>query len=214
MAIDDLLDEHEQSERVRGWLRQNGAGLIGGVVLGLAVIAGWQWWQQQKEVASAAAGERFQAAIKAVESNDLKKAQPIVAALGKDGPAYATLASLQLAKAQVDAGQRDAAITTLRAIRSEDPALSVVVQSRLARLLTGAGKPAEALKVLGDTPQAAAALEARGDAFTALGKREDARAAYAQALAKLDVGAPQRRLVELKLTEVGGSPARTEGRTP
>lgn len=214
MAIDDLLDEHEQSERVRGWLRQNGAGLIGGVVLGLAVIAGWQWWQQQEQVASAAAGERFQAAIKAVESNDLKKAQPIVAALGKDGPAYATLASLQLAKAQVDAGQRDAAITTLRAIRNEDPALSVVVQSRLARLLTDAGKPAEALKVLGDTPQAAAALEARGDAFTALGKREDARAAYAQALAKLDVGAPQRRLVELKLTEVGGSPARTEGRTP
>ena len=31
MAIDDLLDEHEQSERVRAWLRNNAAGLIGGV---------------------------------------------------------------------------------------------------------------------------------------------------------------------------------------
>jgi predicted negative regulator of RcsB-dependent stress response len=88
------------------------------------------------------------------------------------------------------------------------------VQSRLARLLTDAGKPAEALKALGEKPQTAAALEARADALTALGKREEARAAYAQALAKLDVGAPQRRLVELKLTEVGGSPARTEGRNP
>ena len=214
MAIDDLLDEHEQSERVRGWLRQNGAGLIGGVVLGLAAIAGWQWWQQQQQVAHEAAGQRFQAALKAIESNDLKKAQPAVAALGKDGAAYATLAGLQLAKAQVDAGQRDAAIATLRAIRSDDMALAEVVQSRLARLLTDAGKPAEALKVLGDKPQAAAAFEARGDAFTAMGKREEARAAYAQALAKLDVAAPQRRLVELKLTEVGGSPARTESRTP
>jgi predicted negative regulator of RcsB-dependent stress response len=214
MAIDDLLDEHEQSERVRSWLRQNGAGLIGGVVLGLAAIAGWQWWQQQQQVAHQAASQRFQAALKAIESNDLKKAEPVVAELGKDGAAYATLASLQLAKAQVDAGQRDAAIATLRAIKTDDAALSEVVQSRLARLLTDAGKPAEALKVLGDSPQAAAALEARADAYTALGKREEARAAYTQALAKLDVGAPQRRLVELKLTEVGGSPARTEGRTP
>ncbi len=214
MAIDDLLDEHEQSERVRGWLRQNGAGLIGGVVLGLAAIAGWQWWQQQQQVAHQAAGQRFQAALKAIESNDLKKAQAAVAALGKDGAAYATLARLQLAKAQVDAGQRDAAIATLRAIESDDMALAEVVQSRLARLLTDAGKPAEALKVLGAKPQAAAAFEARADAFAAMGKREEARAAYAQALAKLDVGAPQRRLVELKLTEVGGSPTRTESRTP
>src|SRR3546814_3750774 len=44
MAIDDLLDEHEQSERVLAWLRSNGAGLIGGVILGLALIIGWQWW--------------------------------------------------------------------------------------------------------------------------------------------------------------------------
>src|SRR5688500_320770 len=194
MAIDDLLDEHEQSERVRRWLRQNGAGLIGGVVLGLAAIAGWQWWQQQQKVAHEAAAQRFQAALKAIESNDLKQAQPAVAALDKGGAAYATLAGLQLAKAQIDAGQRDAAITTLRGLESDDAALSVVVQSRLARLLIDAGKPAEALKLLGDKPQAAAALEARADAFTALGKPDEARDAYAQALAKLDVGAPQRRL--------------------
>ena len=46
----------------------------------------------------------------------------------------------------------------------------------------------------------------------ALGRTEDARAAYAQALAKLDIAAPQRRLVELKLIQVGGSPARPEAR--
>ena len=48
MAIDDPLDEHEQSERVLLWLRENGAGLIGGIVLGLAAIGGWKWWQQQQ----------------------------------------------------------------------------------------------------------------------------------------------------------------------
>ena len=38
------------------------------------------------------------------------------------------------------------------------------------------------------------------------GVADEARAAYAQALAHLDVAAPQRRLVELKLIQVGGSP--------
>ena len=38
MAIDDLLNEHEQSERVRGWIRSNAIGIIGGVVLGLGAI--------------------------------------------------------------------------------------------------------------------------------------------------------------------------------
>ena len=49
MAIDDLLDEHEQGEKVRSWLRENGIGLIGGVILGLALIGGWQWWQRQQD---------------------------------------------------------------------------------------------------------------------------------------------------------------------
>ena len=43
MAIDDLLDEHEQSERVRSWLRKNGASIIGGVAIAIGAIAGWQW---------------------------------------------------------------------------------------------------------------------------------------------------------------------------
>lgn len=210
MAIDDLLNEHEQSEHVRTWLRRNGAGLIGGVVLGLAVIGGWQWWQKQRQADREAAGQRFEAALRTIESKDLVKAQPAVAALAADHGAYAVLAGLQLAKAQVEAGQRDAAIATLRAVRSEDPALAVVVQSRLARLLVDAGKAAEALTLIGENADAVAAIEARGDALAALGKHDEARAAYARALAKLDVAAPQRRLLELKLTEVGGSPARSE----
>jgi len=43
-----------------------------------------------------------------------------------------------------------------------------------------------------------------------IGDREKARAAYAQALVELEVGSPLRNVVELKLSEVGGSPAQTE----
>ena len=94
--------------------------------------------------------------------------------------------------------------------RSDDWSLSLME----GVILFTAGKPADALVVLGDKPASPAAIEARGDALAVLGKQVEARTAYTRALAQMDVAAPQRRLVELKLTEVGGSPARTEGSTP
>lgn len=210
--VDHLLDEHEQSERVRGWLRQNGAGLFAGVVLGLGVIGGWQWWQQHVAQKNATAGRDYDTVVRTLQSNDLKKATAQSAALAESGTDYAALAAMHVAKAQVDAGDRDAAIATLRGVQAKDPAIGAVVRSRLARLLLDAGKPQEALTLLGDKPEGASAIEARGDALFALGRIEDARAAYTQAMSKLDVATPQRRLVELKLIQVGGSPARPEAR--
>ena len=211
MAIDDLLDEHEQSEKVRTWLQANGAGLIGGVILGLALIGGWQWWQKQQESARIETGERYQTAIDNIQAKKLEQARPQVAALSES--AYGSLAALELAKAQLDAGQRDAAITTLRAAKPSEPALSAIVTQRLARLLVDAGKAGEALKLLPAESTDPEILQVGGDAHFALGHRDDARTAYAKALTRLDVGAPQRRLVELKLSEVGGTPTKPETKT-
>lgn len=209
MALDELLDEHEQSERVRSWLRSNGPGLVGGVALGLALIGGWQWWQKQRTTQRAQAGERYETAVKTLEAKDLPKAQAQLAAL--KGTAYATLAALDLAKAQAEAGQRDAAIATLRGVRDSDPMLRDVVDQRLARLLIDAGKQQDAIALLADAV-GAGALEARGDAEFASGKRDAARGSYQKALALLDEGSPARRLLELKLSEAGGAPAKPEAR--
>lgn len=207
MAIDDLLDEHEQGERVRSWLRNNGVGLIGGVALGLAVIFGWQWWQNDRQQKNEQANLAYQKALESIDGADLKKAEASVAALnGQDG-VYADLAALRLAKAQVNGGQRDAAIATLRAVKVE-PALQPVVNQRLARLLIDAGKQDEAIKILGDAKDSSS-LEIRGDALAAAGKQAEARDAYTRALTGLDVASPQRRLVELKLTDVGGTPPKS-----
>lgn len=204
MAIDDLLDEHEQSERVRSWLRSNGAGILGGILLGLAVIGGWQWWQKQQHRQRAQAGERYQAALEALEGGDPAKARPQFAAL--KGTPYEALAALALAKAQVEAGQRDAAIATLRAARADAGSLEAVLVQRLARLLIDAGKPQEALALLAGA-DSRGALEIRGDAELAAGRREAARASYRKALASAPEGSPQRRLLELKLSDVGGAAA-------
>src|SRR3954466_3972366 len=99
MAIDDLLDEHEQSEKVRTWLQENALGLIGGVVLGLALIGGWQWWQRQQHDAQVQAGERYQSVVDDIQTGKLQPAKSKLAALPVG--AYSTLGALSLAKAQV-----------------------------------------------------------------------------------------------------------------
>ena len=115
---------------------------------------------------------------------------------------------LDLAKAQLDAGKRDEAIATLRAVASADPGIAMVVRQRQARLLIDAGKGEEALALLAGVDDATS-IEVRGDAHFALDKREDARKDYAEALRKLDVAAPQRQLLEFKLTQAGGTPETT-----
>ncbi len=207
MAIDDLLDEHEQSERVRTWLRNNAVGLIGGVALGLSAIYGWYWWQDQGEAKRLKASNDYQAVVEQVQAGKLKEAKAKAVTL-KDTP-FEVLAALDLAKAHADGGKRNDAIATLRGIRTEDSAITAVVSQRLARLLIDAGKNDEALTLLTpiDDP---VAHEVRGDALFALGRKDQARDAYNKALAQLDVAAPQRRLVELKLSQAGGTPPKPD----
>lgn len=209
MALDDILDEHEQSERVLDWLRRNGAALIGGIALGLALIFGWHWWQGRQQAAQADAAARFQQMVDGFEAGNLAEQSKLTSF---EQPLYRTLGGLSLAKAQLAADQRDAAIATLRGIDAKDPALAAIVRERLARLLVDSGKPADAVTLLGPA-DTAGALEARGDAQFALGERDAARASYVQALKQMDVDAPQRRLVELKLTQVGGIPSQPEAQS-
>lgn len=209
MAIDDLLDEHEQSERVRSWLRNNGVGLLGGVALGLAVIFGWQWWKNSQQGKQEQAYQDYQAAVEGLAKDDLKQAKTAVDALAKEDEVYADVAGLQLAKAQVQAGERDAAIATLRSLKP-DVSLQPLVNLRLARLLIDSGKHDEALKLL-DKADDASSLEVRGDALFATGKAKEAQDAYTRALTTLDVASPQRRIVELKLVHAGGAVPKTGG---
>lgn len=207
MAIDELLDEREQGERVKAWLRDNSLGLVGGLILGAAVIFGWQYWKQRVHNEAVGQHAAYQATLLEIAGGDLEKAGQSVAALADSS--YAGLAALQLAKAQLDADDRDAAIATLQAIAGDDAGLSAVVRQRLARLLTDAGRGEEAVQLLADASDAVS-LEARGDAHFSLTRIDQAREDYSAALRQLDSAAPQRGLIELKLSEVGGAPAEPE----
>ena len=209
MAIDELLDEHEQSERVLQWLRQNALGLIGGIALGLGAIGGWKWWQHESMQKQLAEADRYSLAVEAIDAGQPDAAE--LSAKLKPGM-LSTLVALELAKSQAAAGESDAAIATLRGIDAADPALGAVIDQRLARLLIDAEKAAEAVKLVAGE-DSASGLEVLGDAHYALGDEAAARSSYEKALAKMDVGSPLRRLLELKLTEVGGVPAEDEAQS-
>ena len=199
MAIDDLLDEHEQGERVRSWLRNNALGILAGLVLGIAAIYGWRWWDAHQAQQQQQAHGAYAQAVEQLEAGKVDEAGKLLA--GQEG-IYATLAALRVAKAQVEAGKAEEALATLRGIQA-DPTLQAVVNERIAQLLNATGKPEEALALLA-TDTGSTALELRGDALFASGKQEEAREAYAKALTGTDVASPARRRVELKLQEAGG----------
>jgi predicted negative regulator of RcsB-dependent stress response len=214
MAIDDLLNEHEQSERVRGWIRSNAIGIVGGVALGLGAIFGWQWWQGKQTQAQMGVNARYAQVVKAYEAGTVPadKGRDAITSLAKGNPTLGTLAALQLAKAQAESGKRDDAIATLRNLRDLDADLRPIVRQRLARLLIDAGKAKEALPLLDDDKDPSM-LDVRGDARFALGERAQAQKDYLKALALVDVGDPQHRLITLKLIEAGGTPPHTGDKT-
>lgn len=204
MAIDDVYDDHEQGERVRDWLRRNSLGLAGGVAIGVALIGGWQWFGKYQHDQRVAEGDRYQSVVNAIAAGDLEQASAQADTLDSDS--YAILAAFSLAKAQFESGEAETAIATLQGASSADPALEPIRRHRLAQLLIETGQTAEAVDLLTDS-QDPASLETLGDAQVMLDRRDDARESYQAALRNLDVAAPQRGLVELKLIDAGGKPA-------
>lgn len=195
-------------------MRENGTSILGGIAVGLALIAGGFIWKNHRASEAEDAAAQHFAVIEAAGDADAAKVADLARSLRAQHPdsTYAALAALHVARAQLDAGDATAAATTLREVADQatDAALDGLITLRLARLQLAAGEPAAALQTLGRLEggsYAGLAADLRGDAQRALGETERARAAYDEALTHLDAAAPIRALVELKLTDLGGATA-------
>ena len=200
--MDELLNEHEQGERVRSWLQNNALGLIGGIALGLGLIFGWNWWQNDQVRKRDATATQYEAFAKQLAENPDQAGKQITGKLA--GTPYAAVAALEMAKAQVDAGKEPAALATLQAAKTDDPMLAELIRQRTAKLLVATGKAEDAVRLLGK-PTQPGAFEVLGDAQLTLGRTTEAQASYRQALRTLEEGSPQRQVLELKLADAGGT---------
>lgn len=201
----DTLDEHEQGELVRKWIRDNSASILVGIVLGLLLVFGWTQWERHKVQRAARAAVEFQTFETALTGKNEPASKEGIERLKKDfgDTAYAVLAAMRAAEAASAAKDLPAAeASALWAYEhAKGDAMKSLAGQQLARVRLGADKAADALTLINSLPvagYAAAIAELRGDVLAAQGKRDEARAAYEASLQALDPNAPGRQSLEWK----------------
>jgi predicted negative regulator of RcsB-dependent stress response len=211
--VDELLSEKEQIEALRSWWRENGRFIISGLVLGVALLLGFNYWNKQKAENALQASAAYEALLNEVAQGNAEAAGEKAAALAENygSTVYAAQARLAMAKLYMDKGRDEDAATELRALLEAADATDakeavMIGRLRLAKILLYQDKPQEAIDLLqgySDTAFAGRYSEALGDAYVALGQAEDAREAYTLALAD-DPNAPtvNRTLVQMKINDL------------
>lgn len=204
--------EEEQVEAIKKWWKDNGKSVVGGIVLGFAIIGGWQGWQGYQRSQGEEASAYFDAMRQAVRAGQQDKAiedgKRLIGDYG--GTAYASFAALELAKLSYQRGEKAAARNHLQwvADSAPDPSIRELARLRLGAVLLDMQDTAALQSLLAAAPLPAFAGEfaaLRGDLERTLGNREAAREAYQEALVQ---GVADAGLLRMKLVDVGGeSPA-------
>jgi len=214
--VDDLLSEKEQIEKIRTWWSDYGWYVIGGVVLGALILFGINYYQSQQTEAEVAASVLYDEVAEQVTVGNLEAAEAAAERLdGEYGDSsYAAQSKLAMARMDMDQNRdQDAeeALNDLLAMRGFEH-LKHIARVRLAKILLYQGKPEEVLSLLEgeDNPAFAATYaEERGDAYVALGRYDEARAAYQAALSEgqqtVDQGLIQLKLLDLPV-DAGETP--------
>ncbi len=215
------MSEDDQWEALKRWLKENGAWIVGGVVLGVGGLFGWRWWDAHVTERAEQASAQYSQMQTAVESSDMTTAQELAAGLHDDfnGTPYAEQAALLLVRRYVEQGEFDRAAEGLRALvdDSDDPYLREVARVRLARVELAQNKPDAALATLEvKAPGAFSAVfsEVRGDALLAKGDRAAARDAYRVALLEAGASGLDTAQLQLKLNDLAAPPVVAPAEAP
>lgn len=204
MAYD--LEEQEQLATIKAWWERWGnlvLTAVTAVLLAIAAFNGWRWYERHEAGNAAVLYEQF---VGALAGTDLARKKELAGTLIEryGRTVYAPMAALQIAKANAEAGDTGAARAQLRWVidKSGHAELVHIARLRLAGVLLDEKAYDEALQVLsGEVPDSLVAsfADRRGDILLAMGKTDDARTAYKDALDKAGGQHPMRPIIQLKL---------------
>jgi hypothetical protein len=102
----EVDEEYRRSQLANLWKRFGGLA-IAVVLLGLAALAGWLFWQDQQQKKAGEAGAALTRAIEQLEVGEGARARPVLEAMTRDGPgAYSGLARMVLANDALAGGDK------------------------------------------------------------------------------------------------------------
>ncbi len=220
--MDVYQTEEEQVESLKKWWAENSRSIIFGVGLALISFFGWQSWQENQRSQAIEASDMYQQLSQSMKESKFEAAILLADEIDSaySNTPYAALAGLQKAKAQLETGDRKAALDSLEKVAASDsnPSIQHVARVRAFRIRIGDG---DLNGVIADIDSVMAEEKGvnpgefigqyealKGDAYRLLGDIEKARHGYIAALrnATLD-----RRIIQLKLDDLGPPPAGFSG---
>ena len=214
MATPLDLQEQEQLDAIKSFWKTYGTLITWVLVLALGAYAAWNAWNSYQRDQGYKAGSMYDELERAAQAGDVTKSTRVFADLKEryPGTAFAQQGGLALAKLQFEKGQPDAAQASLSWVAENglEEEVRTIARLRLAGALIQSQKYDEALRQL-DAAKAvgfeALVADRRGDVLAAMGKPDEARAAYQAAWKVMEEKVEYRRLIDAKLTALGAAPA-------
>lgn len=202
--------EQEELEKLKAWWKNYGTALIFGVVLGAALLVGIRYWNHTKEQGLEAAAGLYEQMLLDQRAQKLDAVRLTGDTLIKDyaSTPYAEMAALVLAKIAHESGNEVGARQHLQwVIDHAKGGVGVhAARLRLARLHVARGEMEPALALLDVKDQQgfeSEYQEVKGDIFAAQGRRNEARAAYREALKLLRPDSTYAPILSMKLDDLG-----------
>jgi predicted negative regulator of RcsB-dependent stress response len=183
--------EEEQLDALKRWWKENGQSTIIGLGLGIAVILGWNYWQDHKKAQAEQASALYSQLIQAIGADKKDSAEKLAERIKEQYPktGYAAYSGLLLAKLKVQQGDVTKAKEILKDITAgSNKELSNVARIRQVRLMLASGQYEQGLQLINDVDPATSSSfsgnydELVGDLYVALDRLDQARSSYQKAL--------------------------------
>ncbi|MEI7993648.1 MAG: tetratricopeptide repeat protein [Methylococcaceae bacterium] len=183
--------EEERLDAAKRWWKENGPSTIIGLVVGIAIILGWNFWQDHKKEQAGQASALYGQLIQAVAADKKDNAEKLAERIQQQYPKteYAAYSGLLLAKIKVQQGDPAKAKAILKGIAAgSNKELSNIAKIRQVRLMLASGEYEQGLQLINDVDPATSSSfsgnydELVGDLYVALDRLDQARTSYQKAL--------------------------------
>ena len=183
--------EEEQLDAVKRWWKENGQSTMIGLVVGIAIVLGWNFWQDHKKEQAGQASALYGQLIQAVAADKKDSAEKLAERIQQQHPKteYAAYSGLLLAKIKVQQGDLAKAQAILKGIAAgSNKELINIAKIRQVRLMLASGEYEQGLQLINDVDPATSSSfsgnydELVGDLYVALDRLDQARTSYQKAL--------------------------------